>query len=112
MTEMIIVGNARYRHEDAVRLGLVTKDQKVLTVNSAREARTDAPVNPITTEALTVDTDQRPTKSATKAEWTAYAIANGKTEADLDGLKRDDIVALFPEAPAAPATDAGDGADK
>lgn len=35
----------------------------------------------------------RPTASASKADWAAYAVQEGH---DVEGLKRDDIVALFP----------------
>lgn len=35
----------------------------------------------------------RPAASATKADWAAYAVQEGH---DVEGLKRDDIVALFP----------------
>lgn len=119
--EMVLIGTARYRREDARRLGLLTDDVKVLTVDSKRVTETTAPSGLITTDAQhlgdkstgaestgaestgaesTGDGDQleRPGKSGTKAAWTEFALANGKTEADLDGLKRDDIAALFPES--------------
>jgi hypothetical protein len=35
----------------------------------------------------------RPVASASKADWAAYAVQEGH---DVDGLKRDEIVALFP----------------
>lgn len=115
--EMVLIGNARYRREDARRLGLLTENVTVLTVNSERTKEHTAPAGLITSEELhlgdkstgdkstgeestgkTDAGDERPGKSGTKAAWTEYALANGKTEADLDGLKRDDIAALFPES--------------
>lgn len=39
--------------------------------------------------------NKKPAKSASKGDWTEYALANGKTEADLDGKTRDDIAAMF-----------------
>ena len=116
MADMVIVGNVRYRYEDAKRLGLLPADGKVITAQSVdrtHERTTDAPANTaehtavVSTRQLnpTGDADgdkstsvEKPTKSGTKADWTAYALANGKTEADLDGLKRDDIAALFDDA--------------
>lgn len=35
----------------------------------------------------------RPSASASKADWAAYAVQEGH---DVEGLKRDEIVALFP----------------
>lgn len=115
--EMVLIGNARYRREDARRLGLLTDDVKVLTPNSRQvEREHTAPAGLITTgelhlgeestgEESTGKTDagdggqlERPGKSGTKAAWQEFAMANGKTEAELDGLKRDDIAALFPES--------------
>ncbi len=37
----------------------------------------------------------KPAASASEADWRAYALANGKTETDLDGLGRNDIRDLF-----------------
>lgn len=37
----------------------------------------------------------RPGGNASLEEWTEFALANGKTEDDLDGLKRNEIIALF-----------------
>lgn len=97
---MITHRGVRYREEDAKRLGLVA-DGKVLTPNSVRrDATTNAPTGAAGHSAV-IHTGQQagqedlPAKSATKADWTAYALANGKTEEDLKDLKRDDIAALF-----------------
>lgn len=46
-----------------------------------------------TAEAPEAGTLDRPTASASKADWAAYAVQEGH---DVEGLKRDDIVALFP----------------
>lgn len=37
----------------------------------------------------------KPAGNASLEEWRAYALANGKSEGDLDDLKRDEIRALF-----------------
>lgn len=41
--------------------------------------------------------DDKPGKNASRDDWEEYALANGKTADELDGLKRDEIVALFPD---------------
>lgn len=106
--DIVIVHNVRYRFDDARRLGLINEGGKVLTAKSVNRAsrRTNAPSGLITSEARNPgSTDAtKPKKSASTADWTEYALANGKTEDDLDGLKRDDIAALFDE----PAGDQGD----
>ena len=38
-----------------------------------------------------------PAKSAAKAEWVAYAVAQGVEQDEAEGLKRDELVALFTE---------------
>ncbi|MFF3398248.1 hypothetical protein ACFYW6_07015 [Streptomyces sp. NPDC002659] len=38
-----------------------------------------------------------PAKSATKAEWVAYAVSQGVEQSEAEGLKRDELVALFEE---------------
>lgn len=42
-------------------------------------------------------TGELPKRNASKSVWSAHALANGYTESDLEGMKRDDIAALFPE---------------
>lgn len=120
MAEMIVSGGVRYRTSDAKRLGLIA-DGKVLTANSTqhpgkgqRDAvvgtppegadvpEGDTPAAP--TEAQPTDpgaTIERPLGNGSKADWTAYAVANGHAEEDLDGKTRDEIAALFDE----PGTD-------
>lgn len=96
--DIVIVNNTRYRYEDARRLGLLTEGKVVTAKSVERPSRTtQAPNGLITSEARNPgSTDAtKPKKSASTADWTAYALANGKTEADLDGLKRDDIAGLF-----------------
>ena len=39
--------------------------------------------------------DGKPRGNAARDEWVTYALANGKTEDDLDGLKQTEIRALF-----------------
>lgn len=107
--EIVIINNTRYRHEDARRLGLLTDGKAVTAKSVERPSRTtQAAEGLIKTEDKSTSSegdegdkstgDGVPTKSATKADWTAYALANGKTEEDLDGLKRDEIAALFTTA--------------
>jgi len=42
--------------------------------------------------------EEAPAGNASKEAWHAYALANGKTSADLDGLGQREIRALFTEA--------------
>jgi hypothetical protein len=39
--------------------------------------------------------DGPPTKSASKADWKAYAIAQGMDEAEADDMTRDDLAELY-----------------
>ena len=39
--------------------------------------------------------DEKPQGNASKADWVDYALAHGRSEADLKGLSRDDIRDLF-----------------
>ena len=41
--------------------------------------------------------DEKPAGNASLETWHAYALAHGKTSADLDGLKQGEIRALFSE---------------
>lgn len=41
--------------------------------------------------------DGRPAGNASAEEWEAYALANGKTAEDLQGLGRNEIRDLFPK---------------
>lgn len=38
-----------------------------------------------------IETTSKPKAAASKGEWTKYALDNGVSEADLDGLTRDEI---------------------
>ncbi|WP_377464789.1 hypothetical protein [Populibacterium corticicola] len=40
------------------------------------------------------DTLPVPTKSSSKKEWTAYALASGLSEEDIKGLNKDELIAL------------------
>jgi hypothetical protein len=42
--------------------------------------------------------DGPPAKSATKADWVAYARTQGATDEDLDGKTRDDLVSAYGES--------------
>lgn len=48
-------------------------------------------------DAPPIDALPRPSKTAKKADWVAFAVVNGMTEDEASGLKRDEIVARFPE---------------
>lgn len=37
----------------------------------------------------------QPAKSASKADWVAYAVAQGATEAELEGLTKDELVSSY-----------------
>jgi hypothetical protein len=41
--------------------------------------------------------DGPPAKSAPKGDWEAYARSQGATDADLDGVTKDDLVATYGE---------------
>ena len=111
--DIVIVNKTRYRYDDARRLGLLTSGEVVTAKSVERTRTTDAPDGLLTTgqgdkstsdaepvDNSTTGTEQgdkstKPALNASTADWTAYALANGKTEDDLNGLKRDDIAALF-----------------
>lgn len=40
---------------------------------------------------------ERPAKSASKADWLAYAVVQGADEAEAEGKTRDELAALFAE---------------
>ena len=52
----------------------------------------DVVPNPVDPDA---GVDGQPRGNASRDEWVAYALANGKTEDDLNGLKQGEIRALF-----------------
>lgn len=58
-------------------------------VEPAPEPDGEEPVDP--------DAAPAPAGNASKDDWYAYALANGKTSADLDGLGQREIRALFTE---------------
>ena len=115
--EMVVIGMARYRYEDAKRLGLVT-DGKVITARSVERPPTvtyahnhapgdvnadGTPVNAEDPEAKTPQDDpqgtdsERPARNASKDAWKSYALAQGRTEDELKDLTRDQISELFPD---------------
>lgn len=123
--DMVVINDVRYRYGDARRLGLLPADGKVVTKASknVRDRKTEAPQGVagngkakdaeddstlLTTGAGAQGAqggeddgdkgeDERPARNASTADWTAYALAHGKTEEDLAGLKRDEISELFPD---------------
>ncbi|MEU5974392.1 hypothetical protein [Streptomyces sp. NPDC047315] len=40
---------------------------------------------------------ERPAKSASKADWAAYAVAQGMVQADAEAMTRDDLAAKYAE---------------
>lgn len=66
---------------------------------SAQEAAETAHAVTVQTDGATAVTteDGRPAGNASREEWEAYALANGKTPEDLDGLGRDGIRDQFKE---------------
>ena len=49
--------------------------------------------------------DGQPRGNASREEWVSYALANGKTEDDVNGLKQGEIRALFAAPAETPADD-------
>lgn len=45
------------------------------------------------------ETLERPASNGSKANWLAYAIQEGHDPAEVEGLKRDDLAALFADKP-------------
>jgi hypothetical protein len=56
------------------------------------------PETPESDEAPQDEAPAAPAGNASKEDWYAYALANGKTSADLEGLGQREIRALFTEA--------------
>lgn len=56
-----------------------------------------APVEPDPTKDAPEPADEKPAGNASKDDWYAYALAHGKTSADLADLGQRDIRALFTE---------------
>ena len=63
-------------------------DHKKVDAPKAAEPAPETPVVPV---------DDKPAGNASTEAWHAYALAHGKTSADLDGLKQTEIRALFTE---------------
>lgn len=87
---MIVIGGVRYREEDARRLGFAGAKGVIPAPSDKPEDKTEPEDKP-------ADEPKPPAKSASKGEWTEFALANGRTEEDLEGMTRDDIVAIFSE---------------
>lgn len=66
--------------DQLVELGMLGKAETAVAAASG-----EAPAGP-------------PAKSASKADWEAYARSQGATDADLDGATKDDIVAIYGDA--------------
>ena len=114
---MVVVGNDRYREEDARRLGL--DGGKTVTANTRVSRTSEAPAGLARTadadtsaEGDTADTntggddtavntgsedgaDGAPAKSAPKGDWVDYALEHGKTAEDLEGKTKEQIIDLF-----------------
>jgi len=59
--------------------------------------KVSAPDPAVEPDPAVPEADAAPAGNASKDDWYAYALANGKTSADLDGLGQRDIRALFTE---------------
>ncbi|MCT9624291.1 hypothetical protein HWD94_04025 [Pseudarthrobacter equi] len=55
--------------------------------------------------------ENRPRGNASRDEWVAYALANGKTEDDLNGLKQGEIRELFADPAEGEGSTDGSGGD-
>lgn len=96
-TPLVIVKDAagamQYHYQGAVLPDYVSSDDlkrlsaEGLIAESAVPA--DAPVVPA---------DQRPAGNASLEAWSDYAVTQGATVEELDGLSRDEIRALYPQA--------------
>lgn len=97
VADMIVINGVRYRPETAIRLGLVAPVGRFAAALAGPPAPVTTTETPASDEEPVITTVlERPSKSGTKADWVAFALANGKTAEDIAGLKRDDIAALFP----------------
>ncbi|MBE0009588.1 MULTISPECIES: hypothetical protein [unclassified Arthrobacter] len=64
----------------------VTPGVAAYLTNTGHVEETSAPIE---------ETDAKPAGNASVEAWHDYALRNGHTEAELDGLKRDDIKTLI-----------------
>ncbi|KQR02487.1 hypothetical protein ASF72_10660 [Arthrobacter sp. Leaf141] len=87
---------------------LVTPDPAIVILNPEVAPGLVLPVgNSVADLTAQPTADGRPRGNASREEWVAYALANGKTEDDLTGLKQGEIRELFAERPQeAPSEDA------
>lgn len=78
-------------HQADVAAGLLRHpDHKKVAAPEPEVPKEEVPVDP--------DAATPPAGNASKEAWHAYALDNGKTSADLDGLGQREIRALFTEA--------------
>lgn len=101
---MIVINGIRYREEDAARLALTGPSRVSPAETYKGEPATNPNGEPNSTEDgasagqaqdATNANPEKPAKGSKKEDWVAFALANGKTEEDLDGLTRDQIADLF-----------------
>lgn len=71
-------------------------NEKPETADVAAPAATPAPAGPLADDTTTnADAPAMPDADADRAEWVAYALANGKTEADVKGTRTTTIKGWF-----------------
>lgn len=52
---------------------------------------------------------KRPAKSASKADWVAYAVGQGVSEADANAATRDELAAAYADDPSTPGDEGDEG---
>ena len=84
-------------YEGGILPETVDKDQLKQLIDSKMVAEMEAVVEetPVAEEPDGGTGDEPPAGNASLEEWHAYALAHGKTEAELEGKKRDEIRELF-----------------
>ena len=65
------------------------------TFNREKWEASHAPVTTTTTE--TQEESTKPSKSASKAEWVAFAVSEGASEEEANGMTKDQLIAEFGE---------------
>lgn len=92
---IIVSGGVRYRASVARRLGLIPNGKVITARSKAKPNPAKPPAAPVTTTTLNPTAQpERPNNGASKALWTEYALSQGITAEQLDGLKRDEIIEL------------------
>lgn len=85
-------GAMQYHYQGAVLPDYVSSDDLKRLADEGLIIRTEVPA-----DAPVLPIDQRPTKNASLEAWSEYAITQGATVEELDGLSRDEIRSLYPQ---------------